>query len=58
MDKTCRNCTKSHKRDQFSFKTYGNYQCGFECCLSENEKTPYRRLDDTCEKWEGKREQT
>lgn len=51
---TCKNCAKAHHRNIFSFKTYGSYHCGYECTLKENEKTPYRRLDDTCDKWEKK----
>ena len=49
--KNCRNCENGLKRSNFSFSRYGSYGHSIECCLIENEKTPYRRNDDTCEKF-------
>ena len=49
---SCKNCKNALKRSDYSFSQYGDYQCGYECMLVENEKTPYRRLDDSCEKFE------
>lgn len=57
MNKECRNCKNGFKRSHFSFSRYGNYSHAYECALPENERTPYRRLDDTCIKWEKNGEQ-
>ena len=50
----CRNCKHALKRSKWSYDQYGNYFCALECCLPENERTPYRRDCDCCEKWEDK----
>ena len=50
--KGCRNCKHGLKRCEFSFKKYGNYYCNIECCLPENERMPYRRNEDICDKYE------
>ena len=55
MDKSCKNCRNALKRSEFSFIKYGRYECIYECCLEENEKTPYRRVFDCCDKWDGKK---
>jgi hypothetical protein len=47
---TCKDCKNGHIRSPFSYKKNGNYAYNYECCLKENEKTPYRRADDSCEK--------
>lgn len=48
---SCKDCRYSMKRCAFSYKQYGSYHCSYECSLPENEKTPYRRSDDNCEKY-------
>lgn len=50
----CKNCKHALRRSDFSFQRYGNYSHNQECCLPENELTPYRRNNDTCDKWEAK----
>ena len=54
-EKNCGTCANALKRCAFSFKKYGNYQCEIECCLKQNERTPYRKGIECCEKWEGKK---
>ena len=51
MTKTCLTCANGFKRSEFSYKKYGSYQCQFECTLEKNERTPYRKFNDTCEDW-------
>ena len=48
----CKNCKNSLKRCDFSFKKYGSYNCPLECTLIENEIMPYRKDNDTCNKFE------
>lgn len=56
MQKECKNCLNGLKRSDFSFSKYGAYYCDIECCLIENEDSPYRRSVDTCEKFKEKKE--
>ena len=49
--KACSNCKNAWKRTKFDIKTYGNYQCPYEC-LAENHLCV--RADDHCELWEHK----
>ena len=41
MQKECKNCLNGLKRSDFSFSKYGAYYCDIECCLIENEDSPY-----------------
>lgn len=43
----CKNCEKAHKRSEFDFKKYGNYQCPYEC-LAVTDRTEYKKTDDSC----------
>ena len=54
MNDICKNCKNGLKRCDFSYKKYGSYHCSIECTLIENEKMPYRRNEDTCERFEKK----
>lgn len=51
MEKTCKNCGRALLRGSYSHSRYGSDWCSFECCLEENERMPYRKSDDTCDKW-------
>ena len=53
---SCKDCKNGLKRCDFSYRKYGAYHCGFECLLIENERTPFRKFNDTCEKFIKKRE--
>lgn len=48
---SCKDCKNGLKRCDFSYRTYGAYHCGFECLLIESERTPFRKFNDTCEKF-------
>ena len=50
----CKDCKHSILRCEHSYNWYGNYHCSYECTLKENERTPFRRLDDSCKRWEQK----
>ena len=44
------------KRGDFSYKKYGSYARPIECCLIENEVMPWRKKEDTCDKYEEREE--
>lgn len=49
---SCKKCLFGLKRSEYSLKKYGAYHCSIECLLTESERTPYRRPDECCLKFE------
>lgn len=48
----CKDCKYAYKRSDFSFKRYGSHSHPFECILEDSKYEMYKKVDDTCERWE------
>ena len=47
----CRKCYYSMMRSKINFQRNGNIAFPVECLHPKNEKTPYRRRNDTCKNY-------
>ena len=53
-EEICRNCKHALLRSEYSFNYYGGYDHLYECMLVETTASMYKRVCDTCNRFEPK----